>query len=175
HAAKGRFLANMSHEIRTPLNGITGMASLLGATPLNGHQSDLLRTLTASTRRLRALLDDILDLSKIEAGQLRMERRPFDVEPELRRAVQSFRGAAFTKGLGLEFQFTGETRVVVGDSHRLTQIVHNLLDNAIKFTGTGRVEVSARAQRDAADPQRCRIDVEVTDTGPGVPEALQAM
>jgi signal transduction histidine kinase/ActR/RegA family two-component response regulator len=174
HAAKARFLANMSHEIRTPLNGITGMAGVLASTPLDAHQRDLLQTLETSTRRLRALLDDILDLSKIEAGHLRMERRAFDLEQDLRRAVQSFRCAALAKGLQLHFEFSGGPRVVVGDSYRLTQIVHNLLDNAIKFTETGSVSVQVHCQPEADDTEHCRIDVSVSDTGPGVPEDLQS-
>jgi PAS domain S-box-containing protein len=174
HAAKTRFLANMSHEIRTPLNGITGMAELLASTRLDTHQHDLLHTLSASTRRLRKLLDDILDLSKIEAGHLRMERRAFDAELELRRAARSFQGAAVAKGLALHYEFTGEPRLVMGDSHRLTQIAHNLLDNAIKFTDAGQVAVRVQSRREGSDGH-CRLDVEVSDTGPGVPEALQAM
>ena len=174
HAAKSRFLANMSHEIRTPLNGITGMAGVLASTPLDAYQRDLLQTLEASTRRLRALLDDILDLSKIEAGHLRMERRAFDLDQDLRRAVQSFRCAALAKDLQLDFEFSGGPRVVVGDSYRLTQIVQNLLDNAIKFTDTGGVSVRVRCQPEADDPEHCRIEVEVSDTGPGVPEELQS-
>jgi PAS domain S-box-containing protein len=175
HAAKTRFFANMSHEIRTPLNGITGMAQLLAGTHLDDHQSDLLQTLIASTRRLRSLLDDILDLSKIEAGQLRLERRPFDAELELRRAVRQFEGAALARRLALRYEFNGEPRVVVGDSHRLTQIVHNLLDNAIKFTETGHVKVSVTSRREEMDDPACRLEVEVSDTGPGISEDLQAM
>lgn len=175
HAAKSRFLANMSHEIRTPLNGITGMAGVLAGTPLNAYQRDLLQTLEASTRRLRSLLDDILDLSKIEAGHLRLERRAFDVEHDLRRAVQSFRCAAAAKGLRLNFEFSGGPRVAVGDSYRLTQIVHNLLDNAIKFTETGEVSVHVHCQPETDSPEQCRIGVEVTDSGPGVPQELQSI
>ena len=175
HAIKSRFLANMSHEIRTPLNGIAGMAGVLSGTPLDAYQRDLLQTLEASTRRLRALLDDILDLSKIEAGHLRVERRAFDLEQDLRRAVQSFRCAASAKGLQLDFEFSGTPRIVVGDSYRLTQIVHNLLDNAIKFTETGRVLVDVHCQPEVDDPEHCRIEVEVSDTGPGVPQELQSI
>ncbi|HET9645023.1 MAG TPA: ATP-binding protein [Burkholderiaceae bacterium] len=175
HAAKARFLANMSHEIRTPLNGITGMAQLLADTRLDDQQHDLLQTLSASTRRLRSLLDDILDLSKIEAGQLRLERRPFDVELELRRAVRQFEGAALARQLALRYEFNGEPRLVVGDSHRLTQIVHNLLDNAIKFTDAGRVLVSVTSRRENTDDSACRLQVEVSDTGAGIPEDLQFM
>jgi PAS domain S-box-containing protein len=172
-ATKARFLANMSHEIRTPLNGIHGVVDLLGDTPLDAHQRELLDTLRTSTARLRRLLDDILDLSKIEAGHLRLAARRFDVQAELHRVTTGFQPAAAARGLRLAFHFTGTVRAVVGDPFRIGQILQNLLDNALKFTPSGAITVHVDAGTAGCPAGRCRIAVEVHDTGVGIAREVQ--
>ena len=166
-SAKSDFLAVMSHEIRTPLNGIIGIADLLALSPLDDEQSAHLNLLSTSSQSLLSLINDILDFSKIEAGHLVMEEKEFDPAMELQSTAAIFRPMAEAKGLTVEVEIDEMPRVVLGDSHRLRQIVSNILSNAIKFTSQGRVLVRGAGKRQDSD--HWRLDVSVTDTGIGIP------
>jgi len=163
--AKSQFLANMSHEIRTPLNGLMGMAHLLGHTELSSKQALYLQTLKESGTTLLSIIEDVLDISKIEAGHLELEVEPYSIAAMLQSAVSAVTGAAQIKGLTLISQIAPELpAAVIGDEARMRQVVLNLLGNAIKFTSTG--QITLRARYDAPN-----LVVDVIDTGPGVREA----
>jgi hypothetical protein len=165
---KSQFLANMSHEIRTPLNGVLGMAQLLSRTDLDDRQRDYIRILTSSGTALLEVIEDILDISKIEAGMLRLETREFSLHRLFDTALSGVKGAAEIKGLTLETTLQpGMPDYVCGDETRLRQVLLNLLGNAVKFTSEGVIGLEAR-WTDA------RLVVDITDTGPGVPQAMQA-
>ena len=164
--AKSRFLANMSHEIRTPLNGVLGMAQALALDTLTPSQSEKVQTIRDAGRSLLVLLNDILDLSKIEAGQLELDLQPFDLEQTIKSTCAIFVETAKAKGLPIVFTARGEVAGLwEGDAHRCRQIVSNLLDNAIKFTLTGEV----RVELECADTGAVRL--RVCDTGTGISEA----
>lgn len=167
--AKSVFLANVSHEIRTPLNGILGMAAELGETALDADQRACLDVISHAGDVLLHTLNDVLDLSKVESGQLELETRDFDLHALLDAAVALHRPLAEGKGLGIRLLRAPETpRFVSGDSQRLSQVLHNLLGNAIKFTETGRVTV--RAGRAPGTDGLC---LSVSDTGRGIAPELQ--
>jgi len=141
--AKSEFLANMSHEIRTPMNGILGMVELLADTPLTEEQRDYLDTLRVSADHLLGLLNDILDLSKIEAGKLHLEQLPIVLSELVDDTVRLFRARAESKGLQLTAHLAPEVPpMVLGDPVRLRQILANFISNAIKFTERGEIVVS---------------------------------
>lgn len=167
NAAKSAFLAVMSHEIRTPLNGIIGIADFLGHTNLDADQLAHLKLLAQSGQSLLALVNDILDFSKIEAGQLELEQRAFDLAGEIRATAELFRRQAETKGLSLDVEVGAMPAAVSGDSHRLRQILSNILSNAVKFTPSGKIRLKASVQPQAGG--LCRLDVSVSDTGIGIP------
>ncbi len=170
--AKSSFLANMSHEIRTPMNGVLGMAELLSATSLNDVQRKYVKTLRRSGRSLMALLNDILDLSRVEIGRLELEVRCIDLRRVLQSCIDLMGPRASPKGLTLELAIGAELHtVVLGDPLRLQQVLNNLLGNAIKFTETGKISLSLALDSDAPDAPRYRF--EVADTGPGI--AQQAL
>ncbi len=171
--AKSAFLANMSHEIRTPLNGVMGMLQLLKSTLLANEQQEYVDAAMEATRRLNALLSDLLDLSLIEAGKMALRKADFEIE-SLRRAILTlFSRAAEEKGLSLSFHiFPGVPPVLSGDSPRLQQLLFNLTGNAIKFTDKGavRIEVSTLPFHRQGE---IRLLFTVTDTGIGIPIDLQ--
>jgi signal transduction histidine kinase/CheY-like chemotaxis protein len=164
--AKSRFLANMSHEIRTPLNGVLGMAQALALDTLSPSQHEKVQTIRDAGRSLLVLLNDILDLSKIEARQLELDLQPFDLEQMIKSTCAIFAETARAKGLPVVFTARAELAGLwEGDAHRCRQIVSNLLDNAIKFTSTGEVRVELEGGDDGA------VRLRVCDTGPGISEA----
>jgi PAS domain S-box-containing protein len=166
--AKSAFLANMSHEIRTPLNGIMGMLELLHMTGLDEEQTEYADTATQSCRRLVQLLSDILDLSRIEAGQLVLRNDPMNLGEVLKQTVDLF--APMARKQGLELDLVVDPAVparVVGDKARLQQVLTNLVGNALKFTSRGSVRIEAWPLP-AVSRTGCRILVCVTDTGIGI-------
>lgn len=171
--AKADFLAAMSHEIRTPMNGVIGMLELLGRTPVNGEQREMLRAVEESAGSLMQILNDILDFSKLEAGDLRLDAAAFDTRQWLDSAVGTMAMAARAKGLGLHMWVdaaaAGQLR---GDSQRLRQIAINLLNNAIKFTDRGHVGATLTVLGDSGGQQQLALSI--TDTGIGIAPDKQA-
>lgn len=168
---KTEFLAVMSHEVRTPLNGILGMTELLQDMALDPVQREYVEAIRVSNQHLSALIKDVLDLSKIEADRLDLERVPFDPVKEIEEVVAPMATVAQSKGLELVCDLPGGLPTqVLGDPTRLRQVVLNLLGNAVKFTRQGRVVLSGQLILGGALP---RLRLEVEDTGPGIPIELQ--
>ena len=170
--AKGDFLAHMSHEIRTPLNGVLGVATLLDDTALTAQQRELVDVMRSSSNLLLVIINDILDLSKIEAGRLEIEARAFDVHGVVSDSVRLFAPLATAKGVALSSQIgDGVPRHVIGDATRISQCVGNLISNAIKFTHQGAISVSVDVAGPAhASMEACDLRISVTDTGIGMSE-----
>ncbi|UOQ67028.1 PAS domain S-box protein [Hymenobacter volaticus] len=170
--AKDNFLASMSHEIRTPLNGVLGMAALLAKTELDKPQRELLDTINQSGQHLLAVVNDVLDMAKITAGQMELEHTAFDLWTSVQTAVQTMTYLAEEKGLYLSvLPLTIQPPFVLGDSHRLNQVLLNLLSNAIKFTEYGSVTLGGEVLCDT--PVAITVRFWVRDTGIGIPDDKQ--
>jgi two-component system sensor histidine kinase/response regulator len=172
NVAKSEFLANMSHEIRTPMNGVMGMLGLLRDTPLTDAQRDYMDAATASSQALLSLVDDILDLSRVEAGRLELELLPFDLRVVLEDVLDGLAPLGASKHIELMLRYLSDTpNRVVGDAARVRQVMTNLVGNAVKFTDEGHVLIRVDYEASAESP--CFV-IAVEDTGPGIPEDQQA-
>ncbi|PQZ83607.1 MULTISPECIES: ATP-binding protein [unclassified Brevundimonas] len=164
--AKSDFLANMSHEIRTPLNGVIGIVDALSRTPLSPDQTEMVDLIAASGVTLERLVSDMLDVSRIEAGKLDLELRPFDLDEALAATLETLRIRAEDKGLAFHVERPAHVRgAFIGDSVRVGQILNNLLSNAVKFTAEGAVTV--RFAISEGDGAPTLLSFEVEDTGVG--------
>ena len=169
---KDEFLANMSHELRTPMNGIIGMTELALATQLTPDQADFLRTVRNSSWSLLGVLDDILDLSRIESGELNVSSETFEPRAVVQAAVQGFEGEIHLKGLDLSVEISRDVpKRVVADPLRMRQVLVKTLSNAVKFTDRGRISVKLGLEGGA---QGGRLHFEVSDTGIGIPPEQHA-
>lgn len=165
--AKESFLAHMSHEIRTPMNGILGIASLLNKTKLEEQQRNYLQLIQDSANNLLVIVNDILDLEKIVAGKLQLERIPFKIVDKIATTIQSFIYRAEEKELGLVFQNSIPADMVVeGDPYRLSQVLNNVLSNALKFTDEGHINIATGII--ARNEDGVVVEVVVQDTGIGI-------
>jgi PAS domain S-box-containing protein len=166
-AGQETFLAAISHELRTPLNGVMGMVNLLAGTPLNDEQRDYTDTILASARNLLALINDLLDFSKIKAGKFTFERQGFRVRHTVRKALYPLQFKAEEKGIQLNIRFEDSLpETLVGDALRLSQILINLVGNAVKFTAKGSVDLTISGQP-LGDV--VVLNAAVRDTGIGIP------
>ena len=168
--SKSDFLASMSHEIRTPMNAIMGIAELLARTPLSAEQDKYVQIFRRAGDNLLNLINDILDLSKVEAEQLELERTRFSLAEHLDKAMEMVAARAQEKGLSLRCEVAPDVpRELVGDPTRLRQVLLNLLGNAVKFTETGEVSLRVALEGEASALATLRFTV--TDSGIGIPEA----
>ena len=170
--AKSRFLAHMSHEIRTPLNGVLGLTELALRVAQSPEQRRYLETSHQSGQALLRMIDDVLDLSRIEAGNVELRLRHFDPAQVLAEALRSLLPLARRRDLLMVFDWVGDVPWVDGDDGALRQIVINLLGNALKFTERGQISMIIEARPDG--DARVALTVTVSDTGPGVPEGRRA-
>lgn len=167
--AKEMFLASMSHEIRTPMNGVIGMANLLAETKLTQEQEEYNSTIKDSAQRLLAIINDILDLSKINAGMVTLENEPFNIRDLVRSVIMTLDVRAKEKHIGFDVNLDKALPdYVSGDSVRLSQILWNLGGNAIKFTEKGKVEIDVKVRNEHND--KIGIEFRVKDTGIGIPK-----
>ena len=164
---KSQFLANMSHELRTPLNAVLGYAEMLADGlygELPGKATDVLERIQYNGKHLLGLINDVLDISKIEAGQLNLALEDYSVESVVQSVVSATDSLAKAKGIELRAEIAPQLPLGRGDERRLTQVLLNLVSNAIKFTDTGGVDVCVKLHGD-------EFAISVTDTGPGIAEA----
>ena len=172
--AKNEFLANISHELRTPMNGVLGMMNIVLDTELSPEHREDLQTAQRCAYSLLAVLNDVLDLSKIEAGRMAIEQIPFDVRVVIEDCIKTHAAVAKGKGIVLAGDVSDDVPAwVTGDPLRLRQILSNLLSNAVKFTERGSVILKATVGP-ASSQDRARIEIEVQDTGIGIAAGKQA-
>jgi nitrogen-specific signal transduction histidine kinase/HPt (histidine-containing phosphotransfer) domain-containing protein len=171
--AKSTFLVNMSHEIRTPLNGVLGMAGLLLGTPLTNRQRDYAEKIRTSSQSLFIVLNGIMDLSKIATGNMILENIPFSPGEVIGNVVRTFGPQAAEKGIALHTHIDPELpEALLGDPQRLTQVLNNLLGNAVKFTLEGNIQFAASVRRQTA--AGVELEILVQDTGVGMTEEEQS-
>lgn len=168
---KEKFLANMSHEIRTPMNAIAGFTNQLLKTEMSPKQRDQLEVVKNSSDHLIHLLNDILDLSKLQANKVKLEEEIFDIKSVLFESMRIFEDKAEAKGIALKTEFETVPRYVTGDPHRLRQMITNLISNAIKYTDNGSITLRAKVERKTNNQMTMRIAVK--DTGSGIPKEKQ--
>ncbi|MGO4409530.1 MULTISPECIES: ATP-binding protein [unclassified Brevundimonas] len=172
--AKSDFLANMSHEIRTPLNGVIGIVDALSRTPLSPDQAEMVALIATSGITLERLVSDMLDVSRIEAGKLELELRPFDLDEALGAPLDTMRMRAEVKGLAFHVERAPHARgAFIGDSVRVGQILGNLLSNAVKFTAEGSVSVRFALSEDDGAPTLLSFEIEDTGVGFDADHAAQ--
>jgi len=169
--AKADFLANMSHEIRTPLNAITGMSRLVRTEGLTPTQSTRMDQLETAAQHLLSIINDILDLSKIESGKLTLQDRPLSLRRVVANVVTMVHDKAMSKGLVIEADVASAGDAFMGDATRIQQALLNFVANAVKFTDSGEVTLHVRCEEETADEALIRF--EVADTGIGINEAVQ--
>jgi two-component system sensor histidine kinase RpfC len=171
--AKNQFLANMSHEMRTPLSGILGMIDLLRGTPMTTEQQDFANTIHASSQTLLFLIEDVLDISKIEAGKISVEKVDFDLHSLFKNTVAMVAQQAREKGLDISTQIPSRIPFLLrGDPLLVRQVLLNMLSNAVKFTEEG--EIHLRAEQIRETPTNVSLRIEVSDTGIGISNEAQA-
>ena len=172
--SRSRFLAKMSHEIRTPMNGIMGITKLLSKTILDEKQKNYIRAIENSSETLLTVINEILDISKIQSGKLVVENKPFEFKEFLSSVINVFEGKAKENGIDLikDYNMTDLPTVILGDSFRLNQILYNLISNAIKFTKVGYVKLSVKKK--IFKESKCTIEFTVSDTGIGISRDKQA-
>jgi signal transduction histidine kinase/CheY-like chemotaxis protein len=172
--AKSVFLAHMSHEIRTPLNGLLGLNELALREAHSAQQRRYLKLALQSGRSLLGMLNSVLDFSRISADASPPLQEAFDLAEVLAASMSQVMPAARDAGLGVMFDYIGEPTRFVGDAQRLQQIAVNLLSNAVKFTGSGHIAMVVDVRADASRPGCCQVQVEVSDTGPGMAPEVAA-
>lgn len=170
--AKSEFLAVMSHEIRTPLNGVLGMTKALSSTDVTDEQRDMLDVVEQSGSALLTILNDVLDLSKIEAGEFTLQNEEFCINDVSNASLEMFGKAAKTKGLSFAVNSEiGDNTCFVGDPARIRQVLNNLLSNAVKFTQKGRIDIHLSEETNTDGISQ--LSVSVSDTGAGIPVIAQ--